>query len=176
MAIQGKYQSRMRKEKFPHKGDFEFEALSIQWKEVPGGEIQFKLSEQADKDSYVKLSTLIKQLETNPQISQSITSDDMELAIVNKLMAHYRPHALPDENSYYAASAGVTDRGKLFVAVNNEIVIKHAFAGRGCAETTMLRKVQESEGAETQLSALYLSSGIASKQPNGMLIDKNPDR
>ncbi len=165
--------------KFRHNGDLKYGDLKILWKEIAGGEIVFKIPGEDDKAAYSKLSTLTKYLTTQPAEillqGRPPTREDVELAIVNPLLAHYRPHAMPDENKYYAASAGVTENGKLFIAVNNEIVIKHAFAGRGCAETTMLRKCQEALGKpEVELASVYLMSGMAARATNGKLIDKKP--
>ena len=75
-------------------------------------------------------------------------------------MAHWRPQANPDENNYYAAAAGIDSTGRLYLAANNEHIIKDPFEGRGCAETAMLDKFHRKTGEEDVVfKALYLMSG-----------------
>lgn len=98
-----------------------------------------------------------------------------EMEFVNGLLAKQRTYAMPDMNAYFAASAGVTREGHLFVALNNEVHIKDAFEGRGCAETSVLRKAQDgTQDEQVQFKALYLLSGMAKHQPDYALEDKQP--
>jgi len=155
---------------FSHHGTFVFGDMSIAWKEKEGGEIILKGIEEKE---FHRFSDFLANIKKNGSFEAN-AAHDMELSVINKLLAYYRPHALPDENGYYAASAGVDSDGRLFTAVNNEVVIKHAFAGRGCAETTMLRKCQEVGGnANVELNKVYLMSGRATKLPSGALKEEN---
>jgi cytidine deaminase len=98
-----------------------------------------------------------------------------ELQLVNALLAQYRPNAMPDSNAYYAASAVISSDGHLFLGVNNEVHIKDSFSGRGCGETSALRHCQDGLHREdVKISKVYLMSGMAVKQPDGSLIDKEP--
>jgi cytidine deaminase len=150
---------------FAHHGTIAIGDRNFLWKEKDGGEIILK----EDKDQeFHRFGDFLAG--TPNKAASTPAASDMEIHIINKLLAHYRQNALPDENGYYAASAGIDSNGRLFVAVNNETVIKHAFAGRGCAETTMLRHCQEAVGkADVELSKVYLMSGRAKKMPNGGL-------
>ncbi len=106
-------------------------------------------------------------------VSDLDTQDRLQL--VNALLAQYRPHAMPDALGYYAASAVVTDSGRLFLGVNNEVHIKDAFSGRGCGETSALRRAQDGLHNEgVQLQEVYLMSGMAEKEAGGKLVDKEP--
>jgi cytidine deaminase len=148
---------------FFHHGTFAIGDSVVMWKEKEGGEIILK---EESEPHFHRFSDFAESL----QKQEGHEDATIKLEAINKLLAYYRPHALPDENGYYAASAGVYRDGRLFIAVNNEVVIKHAFAGRGCAETTMLRKCQEATGdATAQLKAVYLMSGRATKMPSGAL-------
>lgn len=99
---------------------------------------------------------------------------DEQLRVMNKLLAHYRAHAIGCENHYLAAAAGVTSEGRLFIETNNMLHIKDKFY-RGCAETPMLRKAQNARGSDdVKLPRVFLMSGIAEKLPGTGLKEKEP--
>lgn len=160
--------------KFPHDGVIFYNGITVNWQEKSGGEIAFRIQ---GKNAFDRLTTTVTRLAkaTNQDTQSADALKAIELKIVNQLLAHYRPHAMPDRNGYYAASAGVTRRGRLYVRVNNELHNKHSFAGRGCAETSMLRTCQEDRAKEdVQFQALYLMSGMAERQVGGRLKEKKP--
>lgn len=146
---------------FPYKGIISVGEKALEWRETAGGEIKFKW-QRGDKKNIASLSDLkLSRLE--------------ELQLVRKILKHYRPHAIPDRNGYYAASVGVADDGKMMVDVNNELHIRHPFAGRGCSETGMLRTTQKDKNTPfVQFRRVYLMSGVATKMPDGSLHDKHP--
>lgn len=92
-----------------------------------------------------------------------------EATLVNALLAQHRANALPNGSQYYAASAVVTDDGHLYLSTNNELTIKDQFAGRGCAESSALRKAQDGLlRPNVQLKSVYLMSGQAERQGEGL--------
>lgn len=167
-----------RSSAFAHQGKFSLNGQLIEWREKAGGEIIFKRLNVSptEKRSYV-LDVLVERMLPDGSAEEIKKT---RLAVVNKILAHYRPHALPDANGYYAASAAVVargdhDKGTLYVAVNNEHKIKQPFVGRGCGETSVLGKCQLGTGdKDVQLRELYLMSGRASKKPSGTLQDSEP--
>lgn len=155
---------------FSAHGQFDLAGRTIHWKETERGDIVLKEGNDANFHSF---SDFIAPLKTS--VAQSGRPIDVQLNIVNKLLAHYRPHAIPDDNGYYAAAAGVCEDGRLFVAVNNEKVIKDGFEGRGCAETKVLARCIEATGnPNVQIKPLYLTSGRARLLPSGALRDDMP--
>ena len=155
--------------------DFHFGAIkdarvcesTLMWKEKAGGEVLFR--RKGVDQSFHSLSDLG-------------LNEQQELQLVNHLLAHYRPHAVPDGNGYHAASAAVAldeQDGKksrrLFIAVNNEKAIADPFEGRGCAETAIIRETQETLAREdVEFDRLYLMSGVAKKSPLKELTDVQP--
>lgn len=146
---------------FVHKGDVLVGDEMLRWRESAGGEILFERRQHGKKLSF--------------SVSELGLDEHSELQLTRKLLMHYRPHAIPDRNGYYAASIGITDDGKMMVDVNNELNIKHPFAGRGCSETGMLRTTQKDQNTpDVQFRKVYLMSGMATKLPDGSLLDKFP--
>jgi cytidine deaminase len=69
----------------------------------------------------------------------------------------------------------VTQDGHLFMALNNEVHIKDGFSGRGCAETSVLRRAQDGLHREdVQFKSVYLLSGMGKKQGDGKVVDVQP--
>lgn len=176
------------REEFPHKGKITIEGITANWREKPGGEIEFSTG----SGNYVKLSKFITYISravpktTKRQQRSNVeevakSRDELELAIINPLLAHYRPHAVTDKNGYYAASAVVSISGKLFIDVNNEHVIADPFAGRGCSETSAYGKYLKgaNKGEEeiergANIAKVYLTSGVMYRNGAGELRDKIP--
>ncbi len=128
----------------------------ISWAEI-NGEIQFSTR---NSDQSMSIGEL------------HLTANE-QLQVVNQLLAHVRPFTIPDGNSYHAASAGITAQGHLYIDVPNMQHIVEQFAGRGCAETGMLRKAEHwTQDAHVQFSAVYLMSGIAHKDGQGGITEQ----
>lgn len=141
-----------------HSGTLTVSRHVIQWNKQASGEILFARQD----GSFVPVAEL------------KLTAEE-ELQVADYLMNYYRPTAIPDRNGYYAASVVVTQTGQLFVDVNNEHYIKHPFAGRGCAETGALRQIQkELQTDDVQVARVYLKSGMAKKNADGTLTEKEP--
>ncbi|MDX2094831.1 MAG: hypothetical protein SFW64_02705 [Alphaproteobacteria bacterium] len=141
-----------------HSGEVTVSGASIHWERSGSGEILFARG-SGEPASFSALN---------------LSAND-ELALVNYLLAHYRPSALPDAQGYYAASAGITVGGQLFVGVNNEQAIKDPFAGRGCAETSVLQQMQQATGdKDVQIAKSYLMAGKAVRRQDGTLQEEAP--
>jgi|GEM_PF-3607434 len=141
---------------FPHFGMINARGKSVVWREKAGGEIVFA------QDSGLEIP-----------LGELKLPEDQKLAVVNSLLAHYRSHAIGCENKYYAAAAGITKEGNLFLETNNMIHIQDKFY-RGCAETPLLRKAQGAQGkTDVNFDEVYLMSGIAEKKSDKMK-DKQP--
>ena len=158
-----------------HKGTITYKGRDIFWQENGNtGAIEFNLKPKKRNNPLVSLVDAAKGLEDDQgEVAQKTT----QLNLVNKLLAHFRPHANPDPNKYYAAAAGVDVLGQLYVAVNNEHAIKQPFEGRGCAETVMLgRYQQKNRTSDVEFESLYLMSGKVKSdiyRKKGLLKDDN---
>ena len=146
-------------DKRPVHGSVKVAGKTIHWHENDGKEIVFFQSNQPDTSS-------LQELELNKQD---------RLNLINQLLAHYRNRALPKHNAYYAAAAGVTKNGNLYMGFNNEHAIHDPYSGRGCAETSVLHKAQTNEGTDVQLKSVYLMSAMAEKVDE-KLVDKVEDK
>lgn len=145
-------------QRYPYSGHVQVGGTQYAWRQREGSEIE--LTEMPPRTPYKPLSEMH-------------FSDSQELHLVNALLAQYRRHAMPDENGYYAASAVVTEQGNLFLSANNEVHIKDPYSGRGCAETSALRKCQDGlHKPDVVLSRVYLMSGQAEKRDDGSLKEK----
>lgn len=139
-------------------GTVQVSGASIHWKRSGSGEILF-----------------VRGVGELAHFSALCLSQAEELSLVNHLLAHCRPGALPDAQGYYAASVGITVDGQLFVGVNNEQAIKDPFAGRGCAETSVLGQMQQAtDDKNVQVARSYLMAGKAVRKPDGTLQEEAP--
>jgi cytidine deaminase len=146
-----------------HEGTIDYKNKKIFWKENgASGAIEFNLNLKKKGNPLLSLVEAANALEGD---SSEVAQKTVQLNLVNKLLAHFRPHANPDNNKYYAAAAGVDKLGQLYIAVNNEHAIKQAFEGRGCAETLMLGRYQQKNhlnqdrSEQAEFKSLYLMSG-----------------
>lgn len=127
----------------------------LQWHKRPDGEIKFSKGGGPDVS--------LGELKLNEQ---------EELQVINQLLIHYRRGAIGCENKYYAASAGITTEGRLFIETNNMLHIRDKYY-RGCAETPMLRQCQNTlKTTDVDFSAIYLMAAVADKQPDGSLKER----
>ena len=154
-------------DEFPHFGMAKGNDIWFAWKQKEGGEIVFQLGNEKG----LHIGDLMKKI--CAPAATAAQRDVAQLEIVNQILVHYRPHAIPDGNGYHAGSAGVDAAGRLFVDVNDEEAVVDGFAGRGCGETDVKRTYQKGTGiTDVKFDVLYLMSGMATKLPNGKLQEK----
>ncbi|MBY0406694.1 MAG: hypothetical protein K2Q01_03310 [Rickettsiales bacterium] len=145
---------------YRYSGYVALEGELYDWRKAENGEIL--VAKRQQKQTFVTLGALG-------------LLPEQEKQLVNGVVAQHRPHAMPDMNGYYAASAVVTEHGHLFVGTNNEVHIKDPYAGRGCGETTALRYAQDGlHDPHVMLRSMYLMSGVATRDALGFLTDKEP--
>lgn len=141
-------------------GEIVLRGKTLAWKTIDH-EVKFIHPDSNQTLSYGELSSQFKLTEAD------------ERALMNQLLAHYRPYGFPDGGNYYTASAGITDTGQLFVEVTNQKYIVESFAGRGCAETRMLAKAQDALGTtdpeKLQFKAVYLMASKGKKLADGSI-------
>lgn len=173
MSLQETAESRFLN--FPHKGMVALERgrILLRWKERADGAIIFEGSNL--KGMHFEDRPFGELVFVEAKDKESLAKNAaIKLELINKLLATYRPHAMPDQNGYYAASAGVTTDGDLFIAVNNENYVKDGFSGRGCGESAVLRRAQMATGnVNVQFSQIALMSGMARRDvETGKLRDR----
>lgn len=158
---------------FAHEGDFILQGKAVYWREKAGGEIVFRFDR---KSPYLVLDRMLDEIAPKDAAGREL----VKINTVNKILAHYRPHAMPDENGYYAASGMVVrpnpeEAGTLYVSTNNERQIKDPYTGRGCAETGALGKCQKAmDDPQVPIAEVYLMSGRAKKMRDGSFTDTEP--
>lgn len=153
--------SSKKADAFVYSGRLDFEGASYAWRQSSRGEVVLQRI-LAGHDAVFK------------PIGDFHFSKKDELAVINGILSDCRQRAMPDDNGYFAAAAAITRDGHLFVSANNEVHIKDPYTGRGCAETSALRKSQDgTHDRGVKLDALYLMSGRAKSKKDGQLEDKN---